>query len=354
MQNGSDRTTWYEDWTIGALVVGGVLVFLFNAWVFFHLGFWRTIAIWWAGAWSAGKAMLLAAAAVGTVLLFIFVVTRLSRPARATVFISYPHEQLALASEVSAHIEAPDLRVRMIPFVDRPSEHDAVIFEAATNIRESDVLIVITAPVSSSSTPLIPRFYEAEIFAATVERKPVVLLGGQDEFSLPPTAYAGYPVFEVLAVRQRDFAPLTSLVHYAVGTRRTVTDLLWLLLEETFTNALTSGFAYLAFALPLSALYLGVIAVVTWLRGVEATVKLMSVVRTAGSILVWLVAFLAGLWVVIRRFRMELRLRKTFREDFAQRRMSNESLTALIGELGGKGIVESLMPASARAKAVES
>jgi hypothetical protein len=291
---------------------------------------------------------------VGAILLLALLATGLTRPARATVFVSYPHEQLALASELAAHIKASDLRVRMIRFVDRPDDHDAVIAEVAANIREADVLVVVTAAASSASPAGTPRFYEAEIFAATVKLMPVVLLGREGEFRLPPTAYEGFPVLEVLALEQRGFAPLASLVHYAVGTRRTVTGLLSVIFEEALTTAWTLGFVIMQFALPLYVLLGGVVAALAWFRGPEAAVKVMAASRNLSTILIWAVGFLSGFWFVIRRLRIQLRLRKTFRQDFAHRRMSNEGLAALIGQLGVGGIVESLMPATARAKTIES
>ena len=354
MGNESVWRTRYDEWNVVALGIGMALSILFTGWALFQLGFKRFVLLYWTTSWSFAKATLLAAAMVGAVLLFALLVTRLTRPARATVFVSYPHEQLALALEMKARIGASDLRVQMIPFVDRPEEHDAVIAEVAANIREADVLVVLTAPASSGSPAGNPRFYEAEILAATVARKPVVLLGRGGEFRLPPTAYEGYPVLEVLAVEQRNFSPVAALVHYAVGTRRTVTGLLSVIFEEAFTTALTSGFVIVQFALPLYVLLVGVVAALLWLRGLEATVKVMAASRNGSSVLIWAVGFLAGLWLVIRRFRIQLRLRRAFRQDFAHRKMSNEGLAVLVGQLGVEGIVESLMSASARAKAVES
>ena len=60
------------------------------------------------------------------------------------------------------------------------------------NTYEADVLVVVTAaPSVESSLPGVPRFYEAEILAASMSRKPVTLLGRQAEFQLPPSAYEG-------------------------------------------------------------------------------------------------------------------------------------------------------------------
>ena len=354
MRNESRWASWYDEWNVRALVIASVLSILFTAWAFFQLGFKHLALIWWTAVLSVGKAALVAAAMLGAVLLFALLVTWLTRPARATVFVSYPHEQLALASELASRIAAPDLRVRMIPFVDRPADHDVVIAEVAANIREADVLVVVTASAPSGVPAGGPRFYEAEILAATVERKPVMLLGRAGEFRLPPTAYEGYPVLEAMTLEQRGFAPLASLVHYAVGTRRTVTGLLSMIVEETFTIVLPWGLVTMQFALPLYTLLVGAVAALTWLRGLEAAFKLMATSRNVSSVLIWAVGFFSGLWLVIRRFRIQLRLRKKFRQDFANRRMSNHGLADLIGQLGVEGIVESLMPASARAKAVES
>jgi hypothetical protein len=354
MQNESRSNAWYEEWNMGALVIGSALSILFTGWALIQLGFKRLVLIWGAAIWSVGKATLLAGAMVGAVLLFALLVAWLSRPGRATIFVSYPHERLTLASELAAHIEAPDLRVRMIPFVDRPDDHNAVIAEVATNIREADALVVVTAAASSGSPAGHPRFYEAEILAATVERKPVVLLGREGEFRLPPTAFEGYPVLELLALEKRGFRPVASLVHYAVGTRRTVIGLLSVIFEEAFTIALTSGFVILQFALPLYVVMVGAILALTWLRGLEATIKVMAASRDVTSVLIWAVGLLLGVWLVIRRLRLQMRLRQTFRQDFAHRRMSNEALATLIGQLGVDGIVECLLPASAQAKAVES
>jgi hypothetical protein len=114
-----------------------------------------------------------------------------------------------------------------------------------------------------------------------------------------------------------------------------------------FDQALTAGWTWavviLQFTLPLYALLLGVFAALIWLYGLEASYRWMATFRNVSSVLVWTGSFLWGLWLVLQRFRIELRLRRTFRQDFADRRMSNDSLADLIKQLGAEGIVESLM-----------
>ena len=151
-------------------IVSGLVL----AWTYYRLGFRRIFRISWTTNTVVLKPLLLLIAIEFGAIALTFLVARLLRPKTATVFISYPHEHLAVASALVDPLSTEDLQVRLIAFVDRPSAHNQVISEIVTNIRQADALVVVTA--EASNAPGSPRFYKAEILAASVSHMPVVLL----------------------------------------------------------------------------------------------------------------------------------------------------------------------------------
>jgi hypothetical protein len=236
------------------------------------------------------------------------------------------------------------LEVRMIPFVDRPEEHDGVISEVVTHIQTADVLVAVTATSAVKHPSMGPRFYESEILAATVAHKPVVLLGRGQNFCLPPTAYQGYPVLNISSLETRDWAPLATIVHLAVGTKTTVTQAL----TVTAGNSVFITFAIWGAGIVMWPLVVVlevlVVAAVAWFRGVQGAVWATAAFRNTFSALLLGVLSISVFAVLLAQLHKQLRLRRKFRDDFARRNMTNHGLATLVQDLGGgDGIIDCLL-----------
>jgi hypothetical protein len=334
------------------IIISGIPVVVFVVWAHFKLGWSRVLKISWTANITVLRPLLLIVAAEAAAITLTFLVLRTLRPKRASVFVSYPHEQLAIASALVGPLTRTDLTPRMIPFIERPYAHNEVISEVVKNIRDADALVVVTAEASDTPSP---RFYEAEILAASVSRKPVVLLGRQAEFQLPPTAYEGYPVLELSALQDRKYAPLADLVRYAIGTRETVTEALTAAIGASVETYLEIGIALLSWWWVSLLLMLAIACTVTWFRGLAGAISVLSASKSAFRGLLLVACIVVGFVSMIRQFRNELRVRRMLRDGFAERRMQNSELAALIRLLdSGEEIIASLLTPGLSRHSVDS
>lgn len=325
-----------------AIMLGVFLVVVFAA---SRLGVDRVTQIS-STAKAAGTRIWQLSIAIGAgALALVFLIARLRRPNRVTVFVSYPHEQIAIALALVDCLTSRRIRVRMIPFTERPNEHDDVITEAARNVREAHLVVGVVAQAGKSSSPDDPRFYHAEIFAATVSKKPVVLLGWKREFHLPSTAYTGYPVLEIAELQRRRYQPLVALTHYAVGTKKTV--------DESVLGSIVLAVALLAavgysigrfWLLILPIVAVSFMAVFVLFNGLEGAVQGVAAYRHGSAAIFYSCCAITIFIVWIWQFRVQLRVRQSFREQLAGQRMSNEAVASLLGTLDhGPEIVACLL-----------
>lgn len=122
-------------------------------------------------------------------------------------FVSYSHEDEDHATRLEAGLRQRGLSVRRLEFTAR--EHDALLEEVREGLRWADVLVAI--PGSDRS------FAEAEVLAASVSGKPVVLVAQHPTVSLPNTALSGYPVFDFERVEKAQWRPLARFANFATN-----------------------------------------------------------------------------------------------------------------------------------------
>lgn len=319
----------------GLLFVAGALFFV---WAWHKLGLARLNQISWEAQISGIKSAALVGLAGVTILIVTIWIARGLRPRSATVFVSYPNEQLTVASALANVLKTRRLEARIVPFVDRPEDHDAVISEVVSHIQAADVLVAITAATSTKPS-MGHRFYEAEIFAATVARKPVILLAREQEFRLPPTAYEGYPVLSISSLETRNWEPLATIIQLAVGTKATVSQGLAVAAEESVLVGFAISITAIVLGPLLGVLTILAVAVVAWLRGLERAVWIAAALKNA-SFALMLGALSVSLFVILlSQLHKQLRLRQKFRDDFARRNMTNNGLATLLQKLGGGDVI---------------
>ena len=151
-------------------------------------------------------------------------------------------------------------------------------------------------------------------------------------------------VLELSALERGKYVPLAELVRYAVGTRRTVTDALIAAIGTSVGAYLGIGLALLPWWWVSFLLGLATMGTVALLQGMAGAIGAISIVRTAVKGLVLIICGVVGIVTIIKQFRTQLRIRTTLRDGFAQRRMANSDLAALIRQTeSGEAIIASLL-----------
>lgn len=128
-----------------ALVATFAVLGVVGALALYRLGPAEAATVSWNTQWTTIKFELLVMVACPVFLFMVRSIARLPRPKSATVFVSYPHEQSTTATTVAESLGQRGLRPRMVPFVERPEQHNEVIGEAASSLTTADVLVVVTA-----------------------------------------------------------------------------------------------------------------------------------------------------------------------------------------------------------------
>jgi hypothetical protein len=84
-------------------------------------------------------------------------------------------------------------------------EHDALIDRLRKSLRIADIMVVLVAGRSS--------FVDSEVFAASVLKKPVILLMPTTVLTLPNTALIGYPMFDIEKLAADEYKPLADFIY---------------------------------------------------------------------------------------------------------------------------------------------
>jgi hypothetical protein len=138
------------------------------------------------------------------------------------VFLSYQLKDISLVNNLSNTLHRQGVQARFCYF-DSP-DHDDVIASVQSGIRTCDTLLVLPGTE--------PSFIDAEILAATVAQKAVVMIDRESE-TLPNTAYEGYPVFVLAKLQKEDFKPLVSFLHIIHGRLASIdmliTESMWVI-----------------------------------------------------------------------------------------------------------------------------
>lgn len=142
------------------------------------------------------------------------------RPVR--VYLSYQLKDISLANDLSNALHRQGVQARFCYF-DSP-DHDNVLAAVQSGIRACDTLLVLPGTE--------PSFIDAEILAAAVARKAVVIIDRESD-TLPNTAYEGYPVFVLAKLQKEDFKPLVSFLNFVHGRLASVdmiiTESMWII-----------------------------------------------------------------------------------------------------------------------------
>ncbi len=187
---------------IGITIVVTSILGLARA-VFEFGGFWQALKASFEGTVSTlwyVVMVLTTGLAVFTLLLLVSLV--FSRWRRVSVFVSYSSEDECRAEDVARRLSNLGIKGIFIP--SSICRHDDVIGQIRTGLRQCSVFMAFPANRLG--------FYEAEILAACVAGKPVILLIGSEERQLPNTAFRGYPVFDLDALDEQAFLPLKHFV----------------------------------------------------------------------------------------------------------------------------------------------
>jgi hypothetical protein len=269
----------------------------------------------------------------------VVVLIKLSKPRRAKVFISYPHEFEPTAESVAQGASDPNLTFSKISFRPR-DDHNEVIDEVRKGIRSASVLLVVVANRRG--------FFESEIMAASVLEKPIILLAQGDSFSFPATAYNSYPVLDLSVLERTGYKSLIQLLHLAVGTKASV-DLARRAASEVVDMWFFGGCLLLAviFSSPIgSFLYVGLkailllSAIVFGSSGLVAKGVYLDYIPIAIFVVV---IILAGFSKLFGEFLRNDRIGRVIRQDLKSRSLTNAHLRNLLAErTTGEMILDSL------------
>jgi hypothetical protein len=320
-----------------AVVVGFGALGFYVAW---QVGLWeffkRSLSVAWLVIWTSALSLLVAYFVFHAVIGWI----AWRRRPQARVFLSYQHELLETARQVAQGLKMHGIAVHLISFTPRDDEHDAVIEEVAKGIRDADVMVVVPAHKSG--------FFEAEILAAVVTGKPVLLVAEGDAFRLPDTAYSGYPVFTAASLAARRHEPLAQMVHIAADARPSVRaaqrEVTQRITGELWVNFMLAS----AFVAPLLVVPVGAAMLWRWLtQGPDAAVWVLAGGRTYGIWLLVAVLIVALVISSLRAFRGNHQLREHIRQQCGARQLSNRQLIAQLAERPSMaGVLQSLHSAT--------
>ena len=150
--------------------------------------------------------MFLAAILVPIVLLFR---TRFRKP---IVFISYKHIHENKSIELEKELLTQGFGVERVAFSSKYT-HDEVVNQVRLKLQKSHVVVAIPDAEDSS-------FVDSELLAASVLKKPIILIQYQDKQAQPSTLLLGYPVFNYQCIQQKQFAPLFRFLLFATRSSK--------------------------------------------------------------------------------------------------------------------------------------
>ena len=144
----------------------------------------------------------------GLVLIFLIcaILYFTAKGGKVAVFVSYFHKNAVIAKEVAEALSCRQIRVLHIPFDDY--DYDEVISSVRKKVQSCDVVVSVPGPDRS--------FVDAEVFAASALRKPIIFIRA-DQSRLPDTAYTGYPVLNWSELRFFGLRHLVSLCLLVAG-----------------------------------------------------------------------------------------------------------------------------------------
>src|SRR5262245_43170773 len=127
--------------------------------------------------------------AIMVFIMAIYLLKNSPRWRRARVFVSYQHMFEDIATAIVERLRQNHLHPIKLPFVQN-QEHDALLDNVTTGIRESDLVVCIPGEARS--------FVENEIAMALVLKKPLMFVSTNDYLGrIPDTAKRGYPVINL-------------------------------------------------------------------------------------------------------------------------------------------------------------
>jgi hypothetical protein len=120
------------------------------------------------------------------------------------VFIIYENQYGAIAGKLKTKLKSRWINPTFLPF--EPMDHDALIQQVQRLIRTADLIIALPGMERS--------FIDAEIFTASILKKPIIYVKTSKEQKTPDTSYRGYPVFDLEALQHYNYRPLVSFILY--------------------------------------------------------------------------------------------------------------------------------------------
>lgn len=266
--------------------------------------------------------------------LFIVACMKLRNVSKVTVFLSYYHALENVADTVSSAIRSDKLNVFMLPY--RPLDHDNVINEVISNIRKADVVLVIPSDQRG--------FFESEILVATSLEKPILFLSSNDSFTLPSTAYSGYPVLSVNILGDHKYEPLRNLIHYAADSRESVDYAKHAALSDTFSFILAIGFLAIVVGFPLSVLInLISLVVLMSINDPDSFITAYTITQDAVMFITVIAVACAVIGNLLKAFHRNNHLRQVIRQQIKTKNLTNSVLRNLLeGQEFGHEILSSL------------
>ncbi|MFZ1008722.1 MAG: hypothetical protein WAN65_17930 [Candidatus Sulfotelmatobacter sp.] len=138
-------------------------------------------------------------------LLFMFVMVLVSSRWRASrLFVSYHAGDFELARRMGDSLEGQGFVVYIEP--PGPVNHDVILARLRVLVDACDAVLVIPGRERS--------FVDAEVFAVSVAKKPVVVIAASADDTLPDTVLCGYPTFLLDDLLRAGFKPLSAFLRF--------------------------------------------------------------------------------------------------------------------------------------------
>jgi len=147
--------------------------------------------------------------AIMVFIMAIYLLKNSPRWRRARVFVSYQHMFEDIATAIVERLRQNHLHPIKLPFVQN-QEHDALLDNVTTGIRESDLVVCIPGEARS--------FVENEIAMALVLKKPLMFVSTNDYLGrIPDTAKRGYPVINLNSLDEGGWSCFCNFCLYVTG-----------------------------------------------------------------------------------------------------------------------------------------
>ena len=218
----------------------------------------------------------IAAVIVGLVMM-IHVALVLARRPRASVFVSFYHQQEQIASALEEAMTRSGIQVLRLPFEKQP-DHDSLLDRIDQLISQCDVFVCIPGDK--------PSFVENEVGIAFAHKKPLLFVMTEETTPrLPNTAKKGYPIFSLGRIEQDGIRTFVNFCSYlATDWRATI-------------RLYGAAFAHLgACATMVGSIFVVLIVAMTVVGGAPDSTESVVSANSLAASFQWLFANTAIIW----------------------------------------------------------